>query len=203
MRRILILAFLCWAIPSLAQAPSNVIGPGGGSGGGSSSLVVGTTGVTNGTNGYTLYDNNGVLGDLPSITSNTCSATQFFSALSSGGLFTCGGVTLSTGSSTGNTLTAPFQIFVCTATCTVTPPVPAAGYQFCILDDVATSGVITVGANTGVFYGTAVAPGTASSYGSSGGHMTSGGAAGDKVCIIGRDATHYIVGSYAGTWTNS
>lgn len=35
------------------------------------------------------------------------------------------------------------------------------------------------------------------------GTMVSGGALGDKVCLIGRDATHYLVGSFVGTWTNS
>jgi hypothetical protein len=176
----------------------------------SAGLTVGTTTITSGTNGYSEINNNGVLGEEPSITALTCTS-QFFSALSSAGAFTCSGLTaaeipavsLATGSSTGNTLSAPAGFFVCTATCTVTPPVPAAGYQFCVMDDVATSGTITIGGNTGVFYGTAVAAGTAVSYGSSGGHMTSGGAAGDKVCIVGRDATHYNVGSFAGTWTNS
>ena len=38
---------------------------GGASSGGSSGLVVGTTTVANGTSGYVLVDNNGVLGNEP------------------------------------------------------------------------------------------------------------------------------------------
>ncbi len=39
-------------------------------------------------------------------------------------------------------------------------------------------------------------------YGTAGtGTFISGGAVGDKVCLIGRDSTHYLTLSYAGTWT--
>jgi hypothetical protein len=31
----------------------------------------------------------------------------------------------------------------------------------------------------------------------------SGGAVGDMVCIVGRDATHYLTPTYVGTWSNS
>lgn len=105
--------------------------------------------------------------------------------------------TLATGTSV--TLTVPRQYYVCTGTCTVTPPVPAAGYEFCVLngDNVAT--VITLAAlgssaryeNTGrTAYGTA---GT--------GTLVSGGAVADKVCIVGLDSTHYLTTAYNGTWT--
>jgi hypothetical protein len=40
------------------------------------------------------------------------------------------------------------------------------------------------------------------SYGTAGtGTFVSGGAAGDKVCLLGRDSTHYLTASYTGTWT--
>lgn len=100
-------------------------------------------------------------------------------------------------------LTGPSEIYICTTTCSITPPVPAAGMQFCVENDAAVSTVITMVGNTGVFYQKAVAPGTANGYGSSGGTMTSGGAVGDMVCLIGRDSTHYLVGAYGGTFTNS
>jgi hypothetical protein len=39
-------------------------------------------------------------------------------------------------------------------------------------------------------------------YGTAGtGTAVSGGAVGDKLCLVGLDATHYLVGSYLGTWT--
>ncbi|HEV2225061.1 MAG TPA: hypothetical protein VGR84_18865 [Candidatus Acidoferrales bacterium] len=106
---------------------------------------------------------------------------------------------LTTGSSTGNTFTAPAGFFQCTAACTVTPPAPAAGYQFCVWDKPGTAGAIVLGGNTGVFYGKT----DFSGYGSSGGTLTSGGANGDKACIIGIDSTHYDTVTFGGTWTAS
>jgi hypothetical protein len=105
------------------------------------------------------------------------------------------------GSSTGNTLTGPREYFICTAGCTVTPPVPVAGYEFCIYNDDNTSGVIVMGAlGSSALYEKTARTG----YGTAGtGTMTSGGAVGDKVCLHGRDATHYEVISYTGVWTNS
>lgn len=108
-----------------------------------------------------------------------------------------GAATLATGTST--TLIAPKQYYVCTGTCTVTPPVPAAGYEFCVLntDNVAT--VITMAAigSSARYEATA-----RTSYGSAGtGTFISGGAAGDKVCLLGLDSTHYLTTSFTGTWT--
>ena len=104
-----------------------------------------------------------------------------------------------TGSSTGNTLTSPTEYFVCTASCTVTPPVPAAGYVFCVRNDTNTTGTIIMGGRTNIYYEKT----DFSTYGTVSGTMTSGGALGDKVCIIGRDSTHYSVESSFGTWVNS
>lgn len=100
-------------------------------------------------------------------------------------------------------LTGASAIYVCNAACLVTPPVPVAGYQFCVLNDANVSTKITLGPNTGVFYQKAVAPGTTNDYGSTGGNIASAGNVGDMICIIGRDATHYLVGAFGGTWTNS
>lgn len=105
--------------------------------------------------------------------------------------------TLATGTSVS--LTAPRQYYVCTGTCTVTPPVPAAGYEFCVLNDNNVATVITLAAlgSSARYEATA-----RTSYGSAGtGTIASGGAAGDKICIVGRDSTHYFTVSYNGTWT--
>jgi hypothetical protein len=106
-----------------------------------------------------------------------------------------------TGSSTGNTLTAPRGYFVCTSTCTVTPPVPAAGYEFCVMNDDNVNTVITLGAiGSSARYEATARTG----YGTAGtGTLSSGGAVGDMICIVGRDSTHYLSTTYVGTWTTS
>lgn len=113
---------------------------------------------------------------------------------------TAGGTTpLVTGTTVS--LSGPREYAICTGTCTVTPPVPVAGYEFCVRNANNVSTVITLGAlgssaryeatdNTG--YGTA---GT--------GTMVSTGTAGDKVCIVGLDSTHYLVMSSSGSWTSN
>ena len=105
--------------------------------------------------------------------------------------------TLATGTSVS--LTAPRQYYVCTGTCAVTPPVPAAGYEFCILADDNVAAVITLAAlgSSARYEATA-----RTSYGTAGtGTFVSGGAVGDKVCLVGRDTTHYLTASFTGTWT--
>jgi|HubBroStandDraft_4_1064222.scaffolds.fasta_scaffold00045_10 hypothetical protein len=111
------------------------------------------------------------------------------------------GVPFNTGSSTGNTVTGPFAYFVCTAACTVTPPVPVAGYQFCVMNDDNVSSIITLGAlGSSALYEKTARTG----YGTAGtGTLTSGGAVGDMICIVGRDSTHYLSPTYVGTWTAS
>ena len=100
---------------------------------------------------------------------------------------------------TSATLVAPRSYYVCTGTCTVTVPVPAAGYEFCIQNDVAVSTVITMAAiGSSARYGKT----DQSAYGTAGtGTFISGGAAGDKICLLGRDSTHYVTASFNGTWT--
>lgn len=105
--------------------------------------------------------------------------------------------TLATGTSVS--LTAPRQYYVCTGTCTVTPPVPAAGYEFCVMNGNNVTTVITLAAlgSSARYENTA-----RTAYGTAGtGTFVSGGAAADKVCIVGLDATHYLTVSYNGTWT--
>jgi hypothetical protein len=100
---------------------------------------------------------------------------------------------------TSASLTAPSEIFVCSSTCTVTPPVPAAGYQFCVLNGNNVSTVITLAAlgSSAMYQNTA-----RTAYGTAGtGTFTSGGATGDLICIVGLDATHYITMTSNGTWT--
>lgn len=90
--------------------------------------------------------------------------------------------------------------YICTGVCTVTLPTPAAGFQFCIRNDSAVTTVITIAAISGVQFEKT----TYNGYGTvTTGTMVSGGALGDKICLIGRDATHYLVGAFVGTWTNS
>lgn len=107
-----------------------------------------------------------------------------------------GAITLATGTSVS--LTAPRQYYVCTGTCTVTPPVPVAGYEFCVMNGDNVSTVITMAAlgSSARYENTA-----RTAYGTAGtGTFVSGGAVGDKVCIVGLDATHYITTSFNGTW---
>jgi hypothetical protein len=104
-------------------------------------------------------------------------------------------------STTGTTATlvAPRAYEVCTTTCTITVPVPAAGYEFCILNSDNVSTVITLAA----LGASARYENTArTAYGTAGtGTFVSGGAVGDKVCIVGLDATHYLTTSFTGSWT--
>lgn len=104
---------------------------------------------------------------------------------------------LATGTSVS--LTAPREYYVCTSTCTVTPPVPAAGYEFCVMNTDNVSTVITLAAlgSSARYEATA-----RTSYGTAGtGTLVSGGAAADKLCLLGLDSTHYLTVSYNGTWT--
>jgi hypothetical protein len=104
---------------------------------------------------------------------------------------------LTTGTSVS--LSAPRGYFVCTGTCTITLPVPAAGDEFCVRNDNNVATVITFAAlgSSAMYEKT-----TFLTYGTAGtGTAVSGGAVGDKLCLVGLDATHYLVGSYLGTWT--
>lgn len=163
---------------------------------------------TTGTNGQVLSTNGGT----PQVTSWTNAGTGTVTSVTcgtglSGGTITATGtcavlpVPTTIGSSTGNTFTAPAGFFVCSSTCTVTPPVPAAGDQFCVWNGNNVSTVITLGAiGSSAFYQNTAQ----TAYGTAGtGTLVSGGAVGDKLCIVGVDATHYQTVSFKGTWTAS
>ena len=81
------------------------------------------------------------------------------------------------------TLTGASGYAICSATCTITLPVPSAGAQFCIVNGDNVSTVITLAAlGGGAFYEKTAR----TSYGTAGtGTMISGGAVNDKVCLIG------------------
>jgi len=88
---------------------------------------------------------------------------------------------------------------ICTGTCTVTIPAPAANNQFCVRNDTGVTTAITLSAlgGSGAYEKT-----DESAYGTAGsGTMASGTGVVNKVCIVGRDSTHYQVYSYLGTWT--
>jgi hypothetical protein len=97
----------------------------------------------------------------------------------------------------GATLSGPRSYYVCTTTCSVTLPTPAAGYEMCVMNDDNVSTVITLAAISGVqFENTA-----RTSYKTANTSIVSGGAVGDKICYLGRDATHWLVASFVGTWS--
>jgi hypothetical protein len=100
---------------------------------------------------------------------------------------------------TSITLAAPSGFAICTGTCTVSIPVPAAGYQFCIMNDDNVSTAITLSAlgSSARYENTA-----RTAYGTAGtGTLAATAAAGNMVCIVGRDSTHYLTTNYVGTWT--
>lgn len=100
---------------------------------------------------------------------------------------------------TSTTLSGTSEVFVCTGTCTVTVPVPAAGVQYCAMNDDNVATVITlsaIGSSARYENQARTAYGTAGT-----GTFVSSGAVGDMVCILGRDSTHYLTASSNGTWT--
>lgn len=101
--------------------------------------------------------------------------------------------------STTITLTAPRGYAICTGTCTVTLPVPAAGYEFCVMNDDAVATAITLAAlGSGAMYENAIR----TAYGTPGtGTMVLAAAQGNAVCLVGRDVTHYLTVSYTGSPT--
>lgn len=100
---------------------------------------------------------------------------------------------------TSVTLVGPREYYVCSGTCTVTVPVPAAGYEFCILntDNVATIITLSALGSSARYENTA-----RTAYGTAGtGTLVSTGAAADKVCLLGLDSTHYLTVASQGSWT--
>jgi hypothetical protein len=100
---------------------------------------------------------------------------------------------------TSITLAAPSGFAICTGTCTVSVPVPAAGYQFCILNDDNVSTAITLSAlGSSAQYENSAR----TAYGTAGtGTLVLSAAPANMVCIVGRDSTHYLTTNYVGTVT--
>lgn len=92
-------------------------------------------------------------------------------------------------------------LVICTSTCSVPVPVPVAGYQICAKNIAGGTTVITMSA----LGSSAMYPKSDDSgYGTAGtGTMVSSAAAGNKVCLIGRDSTHYELGAVnaSANWT--
>ena len=136
-------------------------------------------------------------GSVASVFSRTGAVTAASNDYTCAQVTNCGPATVASGTSVS--LTAPAEIYVCTGTCTVTPPVPAAGYEFCVLNGDNVSTVITLAAlgSSARYEATA-----RTSYGTAGtGTFVSGGAVKDSVCIVGLDSTHYLTTNSIGTWT--
>jgi hypothetical protein len=99
---------------------------------------------------------------------------------------------------TSVTVALPHGYAICTGTCTVTLPAPtAAGDDFCIWNDVGVGTAITISGQTGVYFSNVAT----SAYGAVSGSFTATAAGGNKVCMVARDTTHWIVLSYTGVWT--
>lgn len=92
-------------------------------------------------------------------------------------------------------------LVICTSTCSVPAPVPALGYQICAKNIAGGSTVITFSA----LGSSAMYPKSDDSgYGTAGtGTMVSSAATGNKVCLIGKDSTHYELGAVnaSANWT--
>lgn len=107
--------------------------------------------------------------------------------------------TVGSGASTRTTAEGAEYVF-CTGACTVTPQVPAAGVQLCVMNAPGSATAITLANITNVYYGKTDNSGWQANANYK---LVSGGAATDKICIVGYDATHYIVMSSTGTWTHT
>jgi hypothetical protein len=86
----------------------------------------------------------------------------------------------------------------CTTTCTVTPITPAPGVQLCVRNAPGSATVITLAAQSGIYYELT----THAGWGTVNHTLVSGGVATDQICLVGYDATHYMVMSFTGTWTD-
>lgn len=88
---------------------------------------------------------------------------------------------------------------ICSASCQVTPLVPALGVEFCVQNLPGTTGAITIVNQTNIYYGKA----DASGYITVSHKYVSGGANTDRICMKGVDATHYMTVTSTGTWTDT
>lgn len=100
---------------------------------------------------------------------------------------------------TSITLTGISGIANCTGNCTVTVPAPSPGVVFCaVTDDNVSASITFAPLGSGGSYESA----THTGYGTAGtGTLSATAAVGNRACILGRDATHYLTYSATGTWT--
>jgi hypothetical protein len=142
---------------------------------------------------------------LPAGTTDFSGTSGFIQQATTGAAFTAAAITAAQVpatplvAGTGAALTGPREYYVCTGTCTPTPPVPVAGYEFCIYNDnnVATAITLQALGSSAMYENSA-----RTAYGTAGtGTLALSAAAANKVCIVGRDATHYSTVSYNGTVT--
>jgi hypothetical protein len=76
---------------------------------------------------------------------------------------------------------------------------PVAGVQYCFGNYAGQTGVLTITSTSGVYIVYKGVNGTVST-----GTLVSSGAAGDFICVVGVDSTHYAAaGAGYGTWTNN
>ncbi len=102
---------------------------------------------------------------------------------------------------TSFTFTDDIGYYECASTCTVTLPVPNNKKQYCVRNATGIASVITLAAigSSAMYEKTDF-----STYGTAGtGTMVSPGSVKDKVCLVGKDSTHYDVFSFdaTGSWT--
>lgn len=92
---------------------------------------------------------------------------------------------------TSPTLTGPRGYAICTGTCTVSVPAPVAGYEFCVVNDnnVATAITLSALGSSAMYENSA-----RTAYGTAGtGTLVVAAALKNKVCLLGRDSTHYLL----------
>jgi hypothetical protein len=170
-----------------------------------------------GGNGITIQDSTGNVGigtttpTVPfevngAIKSTSLSVAGPIASTSGGFIFPDGSTQLSAIpalfiAATTHTMTAPREYFLCSTatTCSVTLPVPAAGYEFCIRSDNNVSTAITLAAITNVYYEKTDRTG----WGTVSHSIASTAAVTNQICVVGYDATHYAIMSSVGTWTNT
>jgi len=94
---------------------------------------------------------------------------------------------------------------ICTTTCAVTPPQPAAGVQLCVRNAPGSATVITMAAMS---TGNSFSPQayyeltTHAAWGTLAHTIVSSGAATDSLCLVGYDSSHYAIMSYTNAWTD-
>ena len=96
-------------------------------------------------------------------------------------------------------LTAPYEYYICTGTCTVTPPAPVSGKanQFVVMNDTNVATVITLAAIASVQYENSGRTALCTANHT----MTSGGAVGDSITLVSYGTGIYYTAGSKGTWT--